>query len=194
MPPPSLAVLDAALTWTCGALQLARTADPELATPCAEWDLRLLLTHMDDSLAALGEAARVGHVDVRPPADDGSCAPLVARVSRRATATRAAWGARVTSAPVRIAELNLGRDTLALVGAVEVLVHGWDVARTVDGPFTLPEDLAAKLLPVARVLVGERSHRFAPALSAPESATNGELLLAHLGRDPTWTPALPRSA
>ncbi|WP_030483815.1 TIGR03086 family metal-binding protein [Nocardioides aequoreus] len=191
--PPSLAVLDAALTWTCGSLQLARAADPLLPTPCAAWTLRDLLVHMHDSLAALGEAARLGHVAVEPaPGDDTGA--LVDRVCRRALETRTAWAARVTSASVRIDDLPLGRDTLALVGAVEVLVHGWDVARTVEAPYALPEDLGERLLPVARAVVGDRGRRFAPAVPLPAGAPAADRLLAHLGRDPGWCRPVARTA
>ncbi len=191
--PPSLAVLDAALGWTCGSLQLARAADPGLPTPCAAWTLGDLLVHMHDSLEALGEAARLGHVSVEPaPGDDAGA--LVDRVCRRAVATRAAWAARVTSAPVTVGDLRLGRDTLALVGAVEVLVHGWDVARAVDGPATLPEDLGEQLLPVAHAVVGDRTRRFAAAVALPATAPAGDRLLAHLGRDPAWAAPVARSA
>lgn len=191
--PPSLAVLDAALTWTCGSLQLARAADPLLPTPCTAWTLRELLVHMHDSLAALGEAARLGHVAVEPaPGDDTGA--LVDRVCRRALETRAAWAARVTSASVRIDDLPLGRDTLALVGAVEVLVHGWDVARTVEAPYALPEDLGERLLPVARAVVGDRGRRFAPAVPLPAGAPAADRLLAHLGRDPGWCRPVARTA
>lgn len=192
--PPPLAVLDAALTWTHGTLQLARVADTTLPTPCEDWDLRALLVHMEDSLAALGEAAALGHVAVTTPVGDGPAEVLVDQICRRARATRVAWGARVTSAPIGVAELSLDRDVVAVVGALEVVVHGWDVARTVGSDWQLPADLAARLLPVAREVVGDRAHRFAPALD-PRSPGAADRLLAHLGRDPRWcTPALSRPA
>ena len=39
-------------------------------TPCRGWDLLDLLRHMDDSLAALTEAAEIGYVDLVPVRGD----------------------------------------------------------------------------------------------------------------------------
>lgn len=191
-PPPAVAVLDAALTWTHGALQHARTADPDAPTPCAAWSLRELVAHLDDSLAALDEAA-AGRVDLgRAPLGPEPASVLVDRACRRARAVRAAWEARVTSAPVGVGELTLGRDTVTLVGALEVTVHGWDVARGAGVDLAVPADLATRLLPVARLAVGdERAGRFAGAVAHGPAAPAAERLLAFLGRDPAWTAGRP---
>lgn len=190
-PPPSVAVLDAALTWTHGALQHARTADLDAPTPCRGWALRDLLVHMEDSLAALGEAASGRVSPAVPPVADGPAPVLVDQVCRRARVVRAGWGSRMTSAPVTVGDLPLGRDTLTLVGALEVVVHGWDVARATGAPLVVPADLAARLLPVARAAVGERAGRFAGAVPLPPGAPAADRLLAHLGRDPAWSAGLP---
>lgn len=192
-PPAAVTVLDAALTWTHGALQHARTADLGARTPCSAWSLRELLVHLDDSLAALEEAA-AGRVGLgRAPITDDAAAPvLVDRACRRARAVRAAWEARVTSAPVGVGDLALGRDTVTLVGALEVVAHGWDVARAAGADLTVPADLAARLLPVARLAVGdERGGRFAGVVPLGPRAAAGDRLLAHLGRDPAWTAGRP---
>ena len=188
-PSPALAVLDAAVVWTHDCLQAARTADGAMPTPCAGWDLADLLTHMEDSLAALAEAAlgRVALDAGRPP---GSRDPavLVERVVRRACEMRTHWQALPGGGPVEIDVLALDRDTLALVGALEVTVHGWDVAATLGSARRPPEDLAARLLPVARHVVpeGERGTRFGPAVTPPDASASARLL-AHLGR--TAAPA-----
>ena len=65
-PPASVAVLDSAVTWTHSCLQLARTSDLMLPTPCSGWNLGDLLAHMEDSLEALSEAlaAEVGSLGI----------------------------------------------------------------------------------------------------------------------------------
>jgi len=182
-PPASVAVLDSAVTWTHACLQLARTGDLHAPTPCADWDLGQLLAHMEDSLDALGEAAELGRVRVGAdgPSDPGR---TVDRLVQRACTMRAAWLRRLTSAPIDVGDLALGRDTLAMVGALEIAVHGWDVARAVGSNVRLPEDLAARLYPVAMVVVSpaERGTRFADALPVPASAPMSTRLLGHLGR------------
>ncbi len=180
-------MLDSAVTWTGSCLQLARTSPMSLATPCAEWDLGQLLAHMDESLETIGEAAALGHIAVDPgsrPTDPGQ---LVDRIVQRACRTRAAWQQRITSAPIGVDDLALGRDTVALVGALEIAVHGWDVARATGQNTRLPEDLAVRLYDVALAVVtpDERGQRFGPAVQVPHSAPTSTRLLAHLGRSET---------
>jgi len=184
-----VAVLDSAVTWTHRCLQLARTSSLSLPTPCSEWDLGQLLMHMDESLVAIGEAAELGHVAVDPQPRPSQPRPeepaqLVDRIVQRACSTRTAWQQRLTSAPVGVGDLALGRDTVALVGALEIAVHGWDVATATGQPRPLPEDLAVRLHDVALAVVTPdgRGNRFGPAVSAPSSAPASTRLLAHLGR------------
>jgi uncharacterized protein (TIGR03086 family) len=189
-PPRPVAVLDSAVVWTHDRLQRARSSPLDLPTPCAEWDLGRLLQHMEDSLAALGEAAQSGHVELRDPGASHDTGRTIDRLLQRACRTRAAWQQRVTSAPIGVSDLPLGRDTVVLVGALEVAVHGWDVARATGQPAGLPEDLAVRLYAVARAVVtpGERGRRFAPPLAVPDSAPASTRLLAHLGREASWCP------
>ena len=183
-PPTSVAVLDSAVTWTHSCLQLARTSSLSLRTPCSEWDLGQLLAHMDESLVAFAEAAELGQVSLEPPPVSPDPNQLVDRIVNRACRTRAAWQQRLTSAPIGVGDLALGRDTTALVGAMEIAVHGWDVARATGQDHRLPEDLAVRLYGVALAVVtpGERGRRFAPAVHVPASAPASTRLLAHLGR------------
>jgi uncharacterized protein (TIGR03086 family) len=183
-PPASVAVLDSAVTWAHGCLQLALTSDLSVPTPCAGWDLGRLLAHMEDSLEALGEAAELGRVRITDREGLDGVGRTVDRLVRRACTTRAAWLARLTSAPIGVGDLVLGRDTLAMVGALEIAVHGWDVARAVGSDLALPEDLAARLYDVALVVVTptERGTRFAAPLDVPPTAPVSTRLLAHLGR------------
>jgi uncharacterized protein (TIGR03086 family) len=188
-PPASVAVLDSAVTWTHGCLQLARTSDLSLPTPCSAWDLGQLLAHMEDSLAALGEAAQVGRVRVADLDSRPDPGRTIDRLVQRACTTRAAWLARLTSAPITVGDLALGRDTLAMVGALEIAVHGWDVARAVGSELRMPEDLAARLYPVACAVVtpAERGTRFAAPVDVPSSSPASVRLLAHLGRGDGFT-------
>lgn len=180
-------MLDSAVTWTRSCLQLARTLPLTLATPCEEWDLGELLVHMDDSLVAMAEAADLGYVKLDPQPLTGDPGQLVELVVQRACRTRAAWQERLTSAPMGVGDLALGRETVALVGALEIAVHGWDVARATGQVLRLPEDLAVRLYDVALAVVApdERGRRFGPPVSVPRSAPMGTRLLAHLGRSQT---------
>jgi len=179
-----VAVLDSAVTWAHSCLQLARVSPLSLPTPCHEWDLGRLLTHLDESLVAIGEAAEIGHVGVEQQPSCPDPGQLVDRIVQRGCRTLAAWQQRLTSAPVGVGDLVLGRDTIVLVGALEIAVHGWDVATATGQHCTLPEDLAARLYDVALAVVttDERGRRFAAAVPVAPSAPASTRLLAHLGR------------
>ena len=183
-PPRSVAVLDSAVTWTHDCLQLARSSPLRLSTPCDDWDLGQLLAHMQDSLDAFAESAQLGHVDVGSRPADPDASRIIDRLIQRACATRAAWHQRITSAPIGVDDLRLGRDTVVLVGALEIGVHGWDVARATGQARQMPEDLAVRLYDVALAVVApeERGHRFGPAVPVSAAAPASTRLLAHLGR------------
>ena len=72
---------------------------------------------------------------------------------------------------------------LVRAAALEITVHGWDVARALRLDHPLPPALAADLLPVARGLVGHG--RFAPALTVASdpAAPSGVRLLGWVGRE-----------
>jgi uncharacterized protein (TIGR03086 family) len=75
---------------------------------------------------------------------------------------------------------------LACTGALEISVHGWDVARACGHDRPLPVPLAVDLLSVAPLLVddADRPGRFAGPVDVPPSAGAGDRLLAFLGRQP----------
>jgi uncharacterized protein (TIGR03086 family) len=183
-PPRSVALLDSAVAYTRAALQPARRSPLDLPTPCAGWALGHLLLHMEDSLEAITEAAEVGRVVVEDNPRRLDADRIVDRVVQRACHLHGAWTARSTSAPVAVGGLALGRDTVVLVGALEIAVHGWDVAEATGWPSPLPEELAVDLLDVAHAVVtpADRGRRFAPAHAVPPTASAGTRLLAHLGR------------
>src|SRR4051812_3508278 len=56
------ALLERAVGYTLGALRLVTPDSLANPTPCTAWDLRDLLAHMNDSLAAVQEAADLGDV------------------------------------------------------------------------------------------------------------------------------------
>lgn len=182
-PPHHVAVLDDAVSYASACLQPARSCSLDLPTPCTGWRLGSLLLHMGDSLDALAQAARLGRVDLdaHPLAEVGD---FVDVLELRACALSAAWHDRLTSAPIGVGDLSLGRHTLALVGALEIAVHGWDVARTTGAGPELPESLAVRLQAVALAVVtpGDRGSRFAPAVPVGARASAADQLLAHLGR------------
>ncbi len=166
---------------------LALVDDDALAapTPCAAWDLRTLLVHMDDALQAFGDAAGVGYVGLapRPPDVPGEARWLVETLRARACSLLTTWST-TRRAEVLVGDAWLGMPMVAAAGALEIAVHGWDVARACGQDRRLPPRLAVELYDVALDLVADadRPGRFAGPL-VPASLTDpGVVLLAHLGR------------
>src|SRR5205807_4065331 len=77
------------------ALGVVLAVTPELLsrpTPCRGWDLRMLLRHASESLAAIGEGIEAGRVGLDPTAEGGDLAADPARAFRdRAGQLLDAW-------------------------------------------------------------------------------------------------------
>jgi uncharacterized protein (TIGR03086 family) len=77
---------------------------------------------------------------------------------------------------------------------VDYVVHGWDVARSVDAPFELPADVIDAVLPLTLAVPdGEfretEASPFARAITATDATNDLDRILLHLGRSPAWAPA-----
>ena len=180
-----VALLERAIGYTLGSLRLVTPDAMTRPSPCRAWDLRALLRHMDDSLEALQEAAAFGQValDNSPeygdPADD-----LVATLRNRACRLLGAWTNTGEGDEISIAGRPLPPSILTSTGALEIAVHGWDVARACGHHRPIPSALAEELLELAPALVTEadRPTRFAAPVDVSPLAAPGERLIAFLGR------------
>jgi len=172
-------MLERSLAYTLGSVAEARAVSLGRGTPCAEWDLGELLGHLDDSVDALYEGLTGGRIGLFPHTD------RVCGFRTRACAVLGAWAAGPPE-DVRVGERPLDARVMVAVGAVEIAVHGWDVARACGRRRPIPDGLAAELLSVARCVVAEedRGVRFAEAVAVPSGARAEVRLLGFLGRCP----------
>jgi uncharacterized protein (TIGR03086 family) len=177
------ALLERAVAYTRSSLALLPRAAPGAATPCSQWDLVRLLRHMDDGLAAFTEAAESGYVAPAGPAE-GHPALLAASLRDRACRLLGAWAHEPGRPAVSVVGRDLSTTVLAATGALEITVHGWDVARACGEDRPIPEELAATLLAVAPLVVraDDRPGRFAAPHDVPPTADASTRLLAYLGR------------
>ena len=83
---------------------------------------------------------------------------------------------------------------VAVTGALEITVHGWDIWVACGARRPVPSGLAAVLLPIAPLLItpGTRPGLFADPVRLPGPARPGDQLVAFLGRQPR-TPGRARS-
>jgi uncharacterized protein (TIGR03086 family) len=181
-------LLEPSISYALGAV-LAVT--PELLsrpTPCRGWDLRMLLRHASESLAAIGEGIEAGRVGLDPAAEDGDLAADPARAFRdRAGRLLDAWTSPGHQRQVvEIAGCTLGASVMAAAAALEVAVHGWDISRACGRHQPIPRALATSLLVIAPALVPRtgRHPLFAAPVTVPATADPSDRLAAFLGRTP----------
>lgn len=75
---------------------------------------------------------------------------------------------------------------VAVTGAIEITVHGWDIFTACGTDSPIPPGLASILLPAAALLVTPRTRPglFSSPVRLPGSACPGDQLVAFLGRPP----------
>jgi uncharacterized protein (TIGR03086 family) len=183
------------------ALAGATLGTPQLLsrpTPCAGWDLEMLLDHVSDSIAVLHEAIAAGRAGAgaAPIGDPGRGPDPVARLRGRASAL---LGACAAAGPggrlVTIGDRELTASMVTVTGAIEIAVHGWDITVACAGRRPVPPNLATALLAIAPLLIGpeDRPGLFAEPVQLPGPACPGDQLVAFLGRRP-HPPAAPGRA
>ncbi len=190
-----VALLERAVSYALGQLHGVTSADLSRPTPCAQWDLRGLLEHMDDSLAALAEALDVRHVDAVPGPGYGPAGPRYGPADSAVSVV----GALRDRAGRLLGALAQAGDDLVWVGgfpvpacvvtsagAVDIAVHGWDAGRACGRAGPIPDELASDMLDISPLLVSsaDRPERFAAPVTVPAQATASDRLVAYLGRQP----------
>lgn len=159
-----------------------------LPTPCEGWDLRTLLDHLLNNL--IGWAATVRGQE--RPSDDAS--PLADAGEDVAAAWEPARAAALEAfgepgALDREVQSRRGPSSarmLAAIASLELMLHGWDVARAVGAPTDFDPELAEELLASGRKLMEGRPRgaAFGEEQSAPSGATAADRLAAFYGRRP----------
>jgi uncharacterized protein (TIGR03086 family) len=170
------------------------TADLTKPTPCADWTLHGLLTHMITQHYGFAAAAR-GESDLalwklRRLGDD----PVE---SYRTAAEHVIAAFAEDGVPERKFPLPEFTTAFEFSGAqavgfhfIDYVVHSWDVARTIGRTVSFDDDLLAAALGVAEVVPRGKA-RLAPGSAfAPEVGWFGDSTLddivAMLGRSPNW--------
>lgn len=185
---PELALMERAINYTRVAVLGALDQPADLPTPCATWTLRDLLQHMNASLGTLDQAAQVGGIGLFDPPGAArgplGVPGLVQLLSERACALLDSWTGASAPAMFRVGGSELQAGLLASAGALEVTVHGWDVARACGLDHPVPTALAQDLLSYAPLLVSDadRPHRFGRALPTGADTSPDVELLAFVGR------------
>ncbi|MGH3232117.1 MAG: maleylpyruvate isomerase N-terminal domain-containing protein [Streptosporangiaceae bacterium] len=204
--PPSGAtgLLAAAISYALGVCALIGLGEMTLPTPCADWDLGMLLGHLSDSMADLETAIRTGRLDLkrpaRPPASSLAPGDPVEVLRDRAAqllCTSYCYGGAERF--VAVGGVPMPAGLVACAGAVEIAVHGWDVSAARAGAARagagcagagrggvrpIPAALATRMLRLCPLLVVGREGLFAVPVEVPAQASPGDRLVGYLGRAP----------
>ena len=178
-------LLERAIGYTRGILHGVTDGMLGRPTPCAGWTLADLLSHMADSLDALTEASS-GVIEIGPPPP---AAAGVDVLRDKACHLLGAWS-HPHATEARLGDARLESRLLLHAGALEITVHGWDVAQAIGRDTPIPERLASDIRWHAASLItrADRPSRFAPRIALPANASPSALLLAFTGR-PIRAPA-----
>jgi uncharacterized protein (TIGR03086 family) len=162
-------------------------ADLALPTPCADWDLGALLTHMTAQHRGFAAAAS-GHGD-----DLAAWSSTPFSVRDYAAAADEVVTAFATPGILdrsfTLPDFGASFPGRLAIGfhLVDYVVHGWDVATSVGAPWNPDPAVLAATLPIARAVPDgparlEPGAAFAPAQPVPAGAGPLTEILLRLGR------------
>ena len=147
-------------------------ADLARATPCAGWDLQVLLSHMigqNDGFATAvtaGDAPQSAYTRTPVTASD-----LVSEWRRSADRVQAAFAHAHTDAEVRLIEINPD-NTFPVTAAVgmhllDTVIHTWDVASSLGNPYR-PDDELLEIVAAGAKQVPAGASRTEPGAALPQ--------------------------
>jgi len=189
----ALALLECGVTYALAGAVRATPRAWSRPTPCSECDLAMLLDHVSESIAVFQEALATRRVGSHHGTGHiGAGRDPVERLrAEAATLLGACVAARRPEYVVAVGDRGLAASMVAMTGAIEITIHGWDIWVACGGDRPVPPALAAGLLPIASMLVAPQTRPglFADPVELSGPATPGDQLVAFLGRRPC--PAAP---
>ena len=183
---------DRAITSTAAIVKTVRPDQAGAPTPCTEWDVRDLLNHVIGTLW-LSEALFTDRAPRYPMAPGGLPGTDLAGEDPAAAYTDASAAALTAASAgdtlTRVHPTPLGDmpgPALAGFTTLDILVHGWDLAKATGQPAGLDDALVAHALAFAQQAItpGTRAPRIGPALPVAADAPLTNRLVAFLGRHP----------
>lgn len=185
-------LLDEGFAWTAKRVEKVRPEQLDAVTPCTGWDLRGLLNHMLGGMEYCA-AAVAGDADPSPDPDPLAQTGGIGDEPSAAFETIARRALAVWQTPgvlERTCAMRIGLTPASVVARLtltDVVVHGWDIARTVGENSDIPDELAEPLLEINRELFhirkGMRGAAFADEVAIAGGSAS-DRLVAFLGRTP----------
>jgi uncharacterized protein (TIGR03086 family) len=160
-------------------------------TPCADWDVRALVTHLVGGNRVFAAAIRGVPLDEARTVlagdllGDDAAAAYADAAAEVATAFRGLDG---LERPVTIPFGTVPAAVALHLRIAEALVHGWDLARATGRTVSFPDDVVEQEIAFSREFlprVPPDRAPFGPSRPVPDDAAPLDRLVALLGRDPS---------
>jgi uncharacterized protein (TIGR03086 family) len=166
---------------TASLVRAVRQEQFDSPTPCAEFDVKDLINHLEWVAVLFESLGRKGpRVEREPYAGD---------FPEKAERTLAVWSSPEAwegTSP----GMGLPMTTLAHMYLVDMIVHGWDLAAATGQAYEPEPEAVSRALDFTGRMVemGRRRGAFGPEVPVPDDAPRFDRLLGVIGRDPAWTP------
>ena len=157
-------------------------------TPCKDWDVRLLLNHIIGGNKMFAEVARGGRVEATGTMDDYTVPDPGSNYLASAEDVLAAWSE--PGAMERRCHMTFGdipASAAVSIHFLDIVVHGWDLARATGQDATIDPDLAAEALDISHGLLSPELREtgvFGPEIPISDDNPLHDRLVAFMGRRP----------
>lgn len=161
-------------------------------TPCSDWTVADLITHVHQFAVVFTHNAR--KEEAAPPEslvpDWRDAVPHQLDELARAWRRESAWKGRVSAGGIEMAAPDN-----AVVAVEELTVHGWDLARATGQQLRIDDtqlDVVDRFFDLFAGDMPAGEGPFGPVTPVQEGASRLDHVLAQTGRVPTWRPPAVR--
>ena len=166
-------------------------------TPCTDTTVGDLLDHIGGLALAFTAAARKDlEIGSSAPSPDGSRlgGDWRTRIPRDLGSLAEAWrDPEAWSGVTRAGGIDMPGEIAGVVALDEVVLHGWDLARSIDRPYDCDEEaleavhgFVSQMADPAQA--SARQGLFGPVVDVADSSGLLDRVLGLAGRDPAWSP------
>lgn len=159
----------------------------DASTPCANWNVRQLVTHTAGVMANFRNGARNEPVAGDP--DEFDLGPdAAATFAALSTENVAAWNERgELDSIVKLGDNEFPGAVAISINMLDAYVHGWDIAQATSQNAQLDPELCASLLGFSQQAIPpapREGDRFRAVVPVSDGADAADQLLGYLGRQP----------
>jgi len=183
----------AAITLGACRAVLWRLTEDDLSrpSPCTEYTVGEVGQHVVRSMVLLASVASDPAAGLAAGPVGPAAGSLEEQVAVTTGAALAAWRRRGVGGTVAVGRSTLPADLAFEIIPMELLVHGWDIARATSQQYRCDDEALAEHVLSTVQAQGEMFRKyqgFADIVAVPDTAPTFDRALALSGRDPSWTP------